>query len=204
MLTIKRLHLGQADGYSYHLYDEAQQLVCVADYGAPWSPVAQVRFARPGGEPMATLDLSQPSTTVANGRQRQSYAIIHDYAVYALVTRYHDPVPTGLDPVCPDYFVLDVDGMSWLALAQPTADPFLTLYDQIPADLEVCAEPLTADLPPPIGHLRQGHGPDDLLAVLPERPLQQPLLIALTLAFLADHATVTPTAPQVGQEIVGR
>ncbi len=184
---VKRLPIVE-NGRRYHLYDTQDQLILVADHGSPWlpqDPKRHVRFARPDGHPVASLDLPSPPTGDESPAHSVSYAIIFDHAVYAILNEYD----RSLDNKALDlpYFVLEAEGKRWLACGSCNADPFFALYDQVPAGLSVYTEPQTEELPDPVGLLEQDSNAFDLWISLPNGRFRQGALLSLALVFLIDR-----------------
>lgn len=191
---IRRLPADDEPGRRYHLFDRADQLLLVADQGSAWLPagdVAQVRFARPGGEQVASMDLPGP----ASGRpeRKQNYAIIYEHAVYALLTAKDLSGGTGALTQAPvpgkfDRLIIEVEGYKWLGLCWTGGDNgrLLVLYDMEPTGLSSSVDPESADLPEPIGLLEVGAGDYDFDLTLPAGRLTQGPLLGLALAYLVD------------------
>jgi hypothetical protein len=181
----------------YHLFDRAEALLLVADQGSPWLPAdlpPQVRFSRPDGDRLATMDL--PRGDDRRPDRKQNYAIIYEHAVYALITSLdlsggtaalNAPPPAG--PPTFDRLVIEVEGHRWLGLRwneEGDNGPLLVIYDAAAADLPNAVDPEAADLPEPIGLLEVGAGDYDYDLTLPAGRLAQTPLLALALAYLVD------------------
>ena len=191
---IRRLPGDSESGRRYHLYDRADQLILVADQGSAWLPAGdepQVRFARPDGERVATMDLPRPADRRPD--KKQHFAVIYEHAVYALITAMDLSSSTGSLSRAGavgsfDRLVIEVEGNKWLALCWTGQEegPLLILYDADAAGLAATVDPESADLPAPIGLLEVGTGEYDFDLTLPAgRPAQGPLL-GLALIFLID------------------
>jgi len=191
---IRRLPAGDESGRRYHLFGRDDQLLLVADQGSPWLPsgdTAQVRFARPGGEQVALMDL--PATAGNRPDRKQNYAIIYEHAVYALLTAMDLSSGTGAPaqasaPGKFDRLVIEVEGYKWLGLCWTDDDNgrLLVLYDMGTTGLSASVDPEAADLPEPIGLLEVSTGDYDFDLTLPGgRPAQGPLL-GLALVYLID------------------
>ncbi len=178
----------------YHLFDRAEGLLLVADQGSPWLPAdlpPQVRFSRPDGERVATMDLPRPADRRTD--KKQHFAVIYEHAVYALITAMDLSSSTGsLSRTGAvgsfDRLVIEVEGNKWLALCWTGQEegPLLILYDTEAAGLAATVDPESADLPAPVGLLEVGTGEYDFDLTLPAgRPAQGPLL-GLALVFLVD------------------
>lgn len=193
---IRRLHTADEAARRYHLFDRADQLLLVADQGSSWLPpneTPQVRYARPDGERVATMDLPRPDERRAD--RKQNYAVIYEHAVYALITAMDLSSGTGSLAASPtpfsfDRLVIEVEGSKWLGLRWSEADdgPLLVLYDAAASDLPTGVDPESADLPEPIGLLEVGAGEYDFDLTLPAGRLAQGSLLGLALVFLIDGA----------------
>lgn len=181
---IKRL-LPQMNGRRYHLYDAQGQLILVADHGSPWlpsDPRRHVRFARPDGYPLASLDLPWRPGESAKRQKHVSYAIIFDHAVYAIVNEHAQKERAELP-----YFTVEVEGMQWLALPLPEPSVLLALYDEIPNGLGVYKDAVAEQMLDPVAWIRAATGDYDFYAKFPSGALDQSALVALALIFLADR-----------------
>lgn len=192
---VRRLHAADEAARRYHLFDRADQLLLVADQGSAWLPPdepQQVRFARPDGERVASMDLPRPDERRAD--RKQNYAIIYEHAVYALMTAMDLSSGTGSLTAPPpsrafDRLVIEVEGSKWLGLRWSEDDgPLLVLYDAAASGLSAAVDPESADLPEPIGLLEVGAGEYDFDLTLPAGRLAQGPLLGLALVFLVDGA----------------
>ncbi len=190
---IRRLPAGDEAGRRYHLYDRSDQLLLVAEQGSPWLPEApQVRFARPDGERVATMDLPLPDDRRPD--KKQNYAVIYEHAVYALITALDLSSGTGALRPPPaaagatfDRLVIEVEGNKWLGLCWTGEEgPLLILYDLETSDLLPTVDAEAADLPEPIGLLEVGTGDFDFDLTLPAGRLAQGSLLGLALVYLVD------------------
>lgn len=181
----------------YHLYDDQHQLLLVADYGSTWlsdDGQRRVRFSQPDGRPLSSLDLPAPGQARrTKGDKPTSYPLIFNDAVYALVSRFEHPAE-GKE-TRPPYLTVEVEGERWLVLPQDQRGSVYALYDEVPSGLNVYAEPTTADLPEPVGHIdRRTVGAEiqeeagwHYVADFPSGHLTQAPLILLALTFLIDR-----------------
>lgn len=192
---IRRLPDSDEHGRRYHLFDRADQLLLVADQGSPWLPAgdgAQVRFARPDGERVASMDL--PSLAGHKPDKKLNYAIIYEHAVYALLTAMDLSSGTGslaqaaAAPGKFDRLVIEVEGHKWLGLCWTGGEegPLIVLYDAGATGLSASIDPESADLPEPIGLLEVGTGEYDFDLTLPAGRLSQSPLLGLALVYLVD------------------
>lgn len=170
-----------------HFYDDQGMLTLVAEFGTPWQEdeISKIRMATPGGELLATLDFPGVETIGKQGQGRIGYALIHDHAVYAIITK-HAPVDPEEEESLP-YFTIEAEGERWLALGErgngrSQASKFV-LCNNVPADLTVYANPLDA-CNETLGKIRRVLGEYDYDITFPENRFQQPRLISLALAFL--------------------
>lgn len=177
--AIKRLPSHDA-ARRYHLYDDASQLVLVADHGSPWlpnEPFRHVRFALPNGHPIASLDLPWASEPTRS-EDATSYAVIFDHAVYAIINAYvGDPRPFP-------YHIAEVEGHRWVVIPHETSHH---IYAGVPSGLSYCDDPQELDLPERIGTITAVDNPIAVeLDPPPEDALHETALFALALAFLLD------------------
>ncbi len=180
----------------YHLFDRAEQLLLVADQGSGWLPPGppQVRFARPDGERVATMDLPRPDERRPD--RKQNFAVIYEHAVYALITAMDlssgtsplNPPPAGRRPF--DRLVIEVEGHRWLGLCWTgeEAGPLLVLYDAAAAGLSPAIDPEAVDLPEPIG-LVEAAGEHEFELTLPAGRPAQGALLGLALIYLIDNGS---------------
>lgn len=194
---VRRLPAADDDARRYHLFDREERLLLVADQGSPWLPPdkpPQVRFSRPTGERVASMDLPLPDEHRRD--QKQNYAIIHQHAVYALLTMMppvadaHDTGPLSLWATLPfSQLVIEVEGNRWLALPWPEGEgPLLTIYDAGESGLANQIDPASADLPEPIGLIEAGLGDYTFELTLPTGRLEHEPLLGLALVYLVDTA----------------
>ena len=194
---VRRLHAPGEAARRYHLFDRADQLLLVADQGSAWLPAdqpPQVRFARPDGERIASMDL--PRATDRRPERQHNYAIIHEHAVYALITTPVRPSSGATGPLTGSGIVwpfsrlmIEVEGHRWLGLRwREEAGPLLVLYDAAAAGLSLAVERDSSDLPEPLGLLEVGAGDYDFDLTLPVGRLEQGALVGLALAFLVDNS----------------
>ena len=182
----------------YHLFDRADQLLLVADQGSAWLPPDQpphVRFARPDGERIASMDLPRP--TDRRPERQHNYAIIYEHAVYALITTPVRPASGATGPLTSSSgivwpfmrLMLEVEGHRWLGLRwREEMGPLLVLYDAAAAGLSLAVERDSSDLPEPLGLLEVGAGDYDFDLTLPAGRLEQGALVGLALVFLIDNS----------------
>ena len=181
----------------YHLFDRAAHLLLVADQGSAWLPADHppgVRFARADGERVASMDLPRP--TDRRPERQHNYAIIHEHAVYALITTPVRPPSGATGPLTSSSgivwpfmrLMLEVEGHRWLGLRwREEAGPLLVLYDAAAAGLSLAVERDSSDLPEPLGLLEVGAGDYDFDLTLPAGRLEQGPLLGLALVFLVDQ-----------------
>ena len=195
---VRRLHAAGEMARRYHLFDRADQLLLVADQGSAWLPADQppgVRFARADGERVASMDLPRP--TDRRPERQHNYAIIHEHAVYALITTPVRPPSGATGPLTSSSgivwpfmrLMLEVEGHRWLGLRwREEAGPLLVLYDAAAAGLSLAVERDSSDLPEPLGLLEVGAGDYDFDLTLPAGRLEQGALVGLALVFLIDNS----------------
>ncbi len=197
---VRRLHAADEPTRRYHLFDRADQLLLVADQASPWLPAdtpPHVRFARPDGERMASMDL--PRAGDRRPEKQQNYAIIYEHAVYALITAPVRPSSVGAAGPLPPHgqamvwpfgrLMIEVEGHRWLALRwREPMGPLLVIYDAAAAGLSLTVDRDSADLPEPIGLLEAGAGDYDFELTLPAGRLEHGPLLGLALVFLVDQS----------------
>ena len=190
---VRRLPATDESARRYHLYDRADQLLLVADQGSAWLPAdqpPQVRFARPDGERVASMDLPRGEDRRPPDK-KQNYAVIYEHAVYALITATE--IQNGTGPLSPgprpfSQLVIEVEGNRWLALRWPGEEgPLLTLYET-DGWSSTHLDPESADLPEPIGLIEVGAGDFDFDLTLPSGRLEQGPLLGLALVYLVGSA----------------
>ena len=203
---IRRLPDDDPSVRRYHLFDRAEQLLLVADQGSGCLPPGppQVRFARPDGERVATMELPRPDERRTD--RKQNYAVIYEHAVYALITAMdlssgtsplNAPPPVGPRPF--DRLVIEVEGNRWLGLcvvetgfllknSVSETGPLLVLYDAAAAGLSATIDPEAVDLPEPIG-LVEAAGEHEFDLTLPAGRPAQGTLLGLALVYLIDNGS---------------
>lgn len=150
----------------------------------------QIQLLRPGGRLLATIDL--PPVAVNEEEQRLDYAIIHEYAVYAIVSVHHrhDLDDNGEKEA---YFVLEVEGETWILIPHPEQEACYALYDEAPAGLHTYDTVTELDLPRHIGRFCR-EGSDQVLTIqLDTVRLAHTNLVVLALALLVDQSGTTLT-----------
>lgn len=185
--VIKPLHTINDTMRLYHLFDDDDSLVMVADYGSPWSSSEanqQVRFAWPNGTSLAILDLQSANHKQSGNKQHTDFALVMGYAVYSMISHYHSSITS--DGLPEHYFVIKMEEMEWLAL--PEGDDLL-IYGTVPFSfVSRCHVPDVAILPDVIGRLTavSPTSPDKTIS-LPFGSISHTPLIALALSFLLEH-----------------
>lgn len=144
----------------------------------------QIRLARPGGRLIATIDLPQVDVPGTENDERTDYAVIHDFAVYAIVSACRRPdVEAGPDA----YYVLEVEGEAWAVLPDVEDATCFALFNEMPAGLDTYDTLTELDLPPCIGRLCRAD--DERLAItLSPQGLKHTDLVLLALGLLIDRA----------------
>jgi hypothetical protein len=187
--TVQRM-TSDADGFStYTLFDANGTSLLQADQSQSPPPDArrQIRLARPGGKLVATIDIPQVVAVTGDEGHRADYAIIHDFAVYAIVSVRRRPAAEG-NGERSLYYMLEVEGETWLALPHPEQDACYALYDEVPAGLQTYDTLTELDLPTDIGQICR-HGDGETLAIsLESSRLAHTDLIVLALALLVDQS----------------
>jgi hypothetical protein len=190
---IRRLAVEGETARRYHLFDRNDQLLLVADQGSAWLPSGdppQVRFARPDGERVASMDLPRLGP---HPDKKTNYAVIYEHAVYALLTAVEEKRTGDTGPLPPpgvrpfNQLIIEVEGNKWLGLRWSGDEgPLMILYDAGAAGLSTNIDPDSADLPEPIGLLEVGAGDYDFDLTLPGGRLAQAPLLGLALVYLVD------------------
>lgn len=171
-----------------HLYVGHNRLSLVIDYNTPWlaEETGKVRFSRPSGDMLASLEFPGLKTTGKGGQTRISYALIYDDAVYAIFNQH--PWPDEDDVNVWPYFVIETEGQRWLAISgeshgRSSAFHF-ALCDKTPANLQPYSQAMDGCLADPVGQITRPAETDDFLVKMPDGRLRQPQLILLALVFL--------------------
>ncbi|MFW6068246.1 MAG: hypothetical protein ACOC9E_01545 [Chloroflexota bacterium] len=154
--------------------------------GPPPESRRQIRLMRPGGRLLATIDV--PPATVDEEEQQRDYAIVHEYAVYAIVSVHFRQNAEGNGG--PErYFVLEVEGETWLLLPHPEQKACYALYDEAPAGLHTYETLTELDLPRHIGQFCRGDEGDEqaLTVQLDTVRLAHTSLVVLALGLLIDQ-----------------
>lgn len=185
--TAVRLPAAGAEGRRYQLFDSAGHLLLVSDQGSPWlpdDPYHHVRFARPDGTPIASLDL--PWLTANDPKGKPSFAIVYDDAVYALVSQASTAEPEE-DRLA--VWTIEVQGLQWIVVEQTIEGaPCLCLFDDAPGNLAIYGTPEDAGLHDPIGRVSARLEEDGRFAItLPAGELEHAPLLALALVYLVDE-----------------
>lgn len=178
----------------YTLVDPLGSALLVADYAQSTPPEErrQLQLTRPGGRLVATIDLPQVEIQGVTDQSQTDYAIIHDFAVYAIISvcRRSDSEGEGGGEV---YYVLEAEGETWLALPHPDEPECYALYDEVPSGLQTYDALTEEDLPNSIGRVCQKQDEKTALAMtLAPQRLQHADLVLLTLGVLLDQAGAVP------------
>lgn len=187
--AVKRLPSPEGGSPNYHLHDREGTLLMVADQTvAPnLDERRQVRLARPDGRLLATIDLPEAEPGVPGQVVEADYAIIHEYAVYAILKVHRREAADS--PAAALYVTLEVEGEKWLVLPDPELDLCYALYDDIPAGLHTYDAISELDLPLCIGRICLTNGDQYAFTVeLAPYRLDETGLVVLALAVLIDRA----------------
>lgn len=177
-----RYELMGSDGASLLLTDKAESSKSDAQQ--------QVRLVRPDGRLEATMNLSE----VAAAPEEEGgvdYAIVHDFAVYAIVGVRQRPA-ADKEGERGIYFILEVEGEKWLALPDPERMGCYSLYDEVPPGLHTYDTLTELDLPPSVGHICTNGNDHAFLVELSPQRLEHTGLLVLALALLIDRPDKTP------------
>ncbi|HZD10314.1 MAG TPA: hypothetical protein VE553_03150 [Candidatus Binatia bacterium] len=187
--TVQRTAPEAAEPPTYILRDAHGSALLQADqsHGPPPESRRQIRLARTNGKLVATIDLPQSSTASADQEQRVDYAIIHDYAVYAIISVHRRPAADGSGGAGA-YYVLEVEGETWLVLPHAEEDACYAFYDEVPAGLHTYDTLTELDLPPNIGRICRNGDDSALFINLEPLRLEHTDLVVLALALLLDQS----------------
>lgn len=181
----------EADGTSVFILRDSQGTALLRAeqaQGPPPEHRRQIRLSRPSGRVVATIDLPQLETATTPAEKRTDYAIIHDFAVYAIISvcRRSDADEGGPTE---DYFLLEIEGETWLALPDQEGVGCYALYDEVPAGLHTYETLTELDLPDSIGRLcRQAEQPAAVNITLSPLRLKHIDLVLLALGLLIDRS----------------
>ena len=174
----------------YHLFDNQGELELVADFGSPWlpnEPGKQVRFARSDGRLVATLDFPDDVFRRKGKEVDKSYAIIFDYAVYAII---NELLLESAEQLAASFSV-EAGGNQWLLVPAGGQTNEFGLH-RLPRGYGHYLQPASAELPEPASVIRREAANFDYTATVEHDALAQPGLVILALVFLLDgqpHAT---------------
>ncbi len=174
---------------TFLLQDHEATTLLIADHaqGPPPDSRRQVRMVRPSGRLVATIDLPNLAATPGEQDRRVDYAIIHEYAVYAIISVRRRPAEEG-DSGSQDYYLLEVEGETWLVLPHPERRECYAIYDEIPPGLHLYDALTRLDLPPAIGEACQHEEESSLHVALAPRRLAHTDLVVLALAYLIERS----------------
>lgn len=186
---VKRLKAESGEPPAYELVGSDGLSLLLADQTtSPKEDVQrQMRLARPDGRLIATIDLPKVASTPDGDEKNADYAVIHDFAVYAILGMRQRPA-SDADDEERIYYTLEVEGEKWLALPHSDLPGCYALYDEVPAGLHTYETLTELDLPPSIGQIC--HDSNELayqVYLSPER-LQHTGLIVLAMAYLIDQS----------------
>lgn len=183
---IKRVFVEGEPTRCYHLYNQQEKLILVADHNTPWLPEDshhQVRFARADGELVASLDLPWQADEHKRGMTFTRHAIILDHAVYAILTMYWDSEAPDKRP----YLVIEVEDHHWFVKCCHPDGHDYAIYEDVPTNLTIVDELLEEELPPVVGFLNAEENGREFDLSLPGNVIQKTAVIALALLFLLDR-----------------
>lgn len=181
----------EADGTPVFLLRDSQGtslLRAEQAQGPPPEQRRQIRLSRPSGRVVATIDLPHAEPPAIPAEKRTDYAIIHDFAVYAIISvcRRSDADEGGPTE---DYYLLEVEGETWLALPEQQEVGCYMLYDEVPAGLHTYETLTELDLPDSIGRLcRRAEQPAGVSITLSPQRLKHIDLVLLALGLLIDRS----------------
>jgi hypothetical protein len=143
-----------------------------------------VRITRPNGQLLATIKL--PEEPAGNGNRRDEYAVIQDYAVYAIISIRARPQSAQKEG--PTHYVLvEVEGEKWLVLREADESGCFSIYEGVPAGLSTYNTLTELDLPPRVGHICPGDDQFAYIVDLEPYRLQRTPLTVLALTFVIDQ-----------------
>jgi len=185
---VQRLTPDADEPPTYVLQDARGSSLLQADQSQGPSPDSrrQIRLARPSGRLVATIDLPQAAAESTGDEQRVDYAIIHEYAVYAIISVRRRPTSeteTGTNV----YFMIEVEGETWLILPHPEHEACYAFYDEVPAGLYTYDTLTELDLPTGIGRICRNGDERALTVNLEPFRLAHTDLVVLALALLIDR-----------------
>ncbi len=186
--AVRRLTPSADSAPNYHLLDPDGNVLIVADQSvaADLDARHQVRLARPDGRLLATIELPLVENN-GGAAETADYAIIHEYAVYAILTVHRRKVRNGGGPPGPT-FTLEVEGERWMVLPEADRAGCYAIYDEVPKGLFGYETHAHVDLPPSIGRLCAEEEELAYTAALDPERLRETGLIVLALAYLVDSA----------------
>lgn len=187
--TVQRMTADVGGLSTYTLFDSNGLSLLEADQSHGPAPDArrQIRLARPDGRLVATIDVPPVAADSADNERRSDYAIIHEFAVYAIVSVRRRPAADG-NGERETYYVLEVEGDTWLALPHPEDEACYALYDEVPAGLHTYDMLTELDLPADIGQICRHDSDQTLTIKLEPLWLEHTDLIVLALALLIDQS----------------
>ena len=187
--AVKRLSPGGGATPTYHLLDPQGAVMMAAEQSATRAPSGrrQVKLTRPDGRLLATIDL--PETGALSAESVADYAIVLDYAVYAILSIHRRPAneESAGSRENDHYLTIEVEGDTWLVLHHPELPNCFAIYDDIPAGLHTYDTITELDLPPSIGRIC--HTEDDVTYTANLEPyrLHHTGVVVLSLAYLLDR-----------------
>jgi len=188
---VKRLLSEDDTLVGYQLFSDSAKLLLVADVARYPEDASRrrVRFVRPDGTLLATMELP-PEGEDTQVELNPDYAIIQDYAVYAIVSRRRFTADDEADAAKVGraaFYTLETEGDSWLVLPATEAGNEFFLYGRFMDSVRAYDDLLENNLPPQIGHIYPVEGEEHYLEVeLTTRRWRQTTLVVLALTFLLE------------------
>ncbi|RMG97661.1 MAG: hypothetical protein D6706_08050 [Chloroflexi bacterium] len=177
---VRRLRTAWPNASVLQLYDARETLLLVADFGTPWLPDVErgrVRLARPNGRVVGWLNL--PEGKEGRGVPG-SYVLVRDDAVYGLISVFDEE---GKRP----YFFVEAEQARWLVTGHRFSPLDYGIFDEVPASMNVYADPADSISSEPIGRVWETAVNADLHITLPGEQLAFASFITLALAYLINH-----------------
>lgn len=180
---------GESPAYSLLGTNGETLLLADQSQGPPPESRRQIRLMRPDGRLLATIDV--PPATIDEEEQKRDYAIIHEYAVYAIISVHQRQGAANGNGGATQYLVMEVEGETWLLLPHPEQDACYALYDEAPASLHTYETLTELDLPRHIGRFCRDNENQPLSIQLETARLMHTNLVVLALAMLIDQTATS-------------
>ncbi len=168
----------------YNLLSEQGNLLLAGDLGLATEAkegLREMRFTRPDGTLLATMKFPAGEDPSAAEWVGTDFAVIQDYAVYAIFTPRQQEDNTPI-------LTLEAEGGNWLVLPRAEPPNSFALFGQLPDGYHTFDRTVEAELPPQVGRVVPAeeevyHFNIELTA----RRWRQTSLVVLALVFLLDY-----------------